>query len=210
MGVKANVGKEFLSLVDMFKNTPQSKFVNPHTVKLSYLTMRNLKSHINASNMKKLRPKQDVTSEQHCSCENQNRVCPVNGQCKTDNVVYEALVKTTHVSKSYIGMTSRTFIERWKEHKGNIKHRHQKGTKLSSFIWKQKDFGEKIEMNDIKWCLKSKAVPYRAGSRFCDTCISEKTHIALADPKEILNSRKEIVSKCPHKRYFKLKFYKPP
>ena len=42
--------------------------------------------------------------------------------------------------KSYIGMTSRPFIERFKEHKGNIKHKHQKGTKLSSYVWKQKDF----------------------------------------------------------------------
>ena len=49
-----------------------------------------------------------------------------------------------------------------------------------------------------------------AGSRYCDTCLSEKTHIALANPGEVLNSRKEIVGKCPHKREFKLKFYKPP
>ena len=63
-------------------------------------------------NMKKLKPKQNDTSEQDCSCENQYSVCPVNGQCKTDNVVYEALVKTSHVSKSYIGITSRTFKER--------------------------------------------------------------------------------------------------
>ena len=58
--------------------------------------------------------------------------------------------------------------------------------------------------------LKTKAVPYRAGARYCDTCLSEKTHIALANPNEVLNSRKEIVGKCPHKREFKLKFYKPP
>ena len=210
MAVKTKVGKEFLSLVDMFKNTPQSKYINRHCVKLSYSTMRNLKSHINASNRKKLNLKEHSTSEQQCNCENQNMVCPVNGQCKTENVVYEAQVKTSRISKSYIGMTSRSFIERWKEHRGNIKYKHQKGTKLSSFIWNQKEFGESINIGDIKWSLKSKAVPYRAGSRFCDTCLSEKTHIALANPKDILNSRKEIVSKCPHKRYFKLKFFKPP
>ena len=107
-------------------------------------------------------------------------------------------------------MTSRPFIERFKEHKGNVKHKHQKGTKLSSYVWKQKDFGIDIKFNDIKWCLKAKAVSYRAGARFCDTCISEKTHIALSYPNDILNSRREIVSKCPHKRKFRLKFYKPP
>ena len=107
-------------------------------------------------------------------------------------------------------MTSRPFIERWKEHRGNVRYQHQKGTKLSKFIWRQKDFGENINMNDIKWSLRAKAVPYRPGAKYCDTCLLEKTYIALAQPHEILNSRKEIVGKCPHKREFKLKFYKPP
>ena len=64
-------------------------------------------------------------------------------------------------------------------------------------------------MKDISWRIKTKAVPYRAGTRFCDTCLSGKTNIALANPREILNSRKEIVSKCPHKRDFKLKSISP-
>ena len=46
MAVKNNIGKEFLSLIDMFKNSPQGKYINRHTVKLSYSTMPNLKSHI--------------------------------------------------------------------------------------------------------------------------------------------------------------------
>ena len=128
----------------------------------------------------------------------------------TNNVVYSAEVKTNYTTKSYIGMTGRPFIERYKEHRGNMRHKHQKGTKLSNFIWKQKEFGQNIKIEDIKWSLKAKAVPYRAGARYCDTCLSEKTQIALANPSEILNSRKEIVGKCPHKRAFKLKFYKPP
>ena len=86
----------------------------------------------------------------------------------------------------------------------------QNGTKLSKFIWSQRDLGNHIDMSNIKWTLKTKAIPYRAGNRYCDTCLSETTHIALAEPSEILNSRKEIVNKCPHKRNFKLKFYKPP
>ena len=49
--VRSNVGKDFLSLVDLFKNTPQGKYINRHIVKLSYSTMRNLKSHVAASNL---------------------------------------------------------------------------------------------------------------------------------------------------------------
>ena len=87
---------------------------------------------------------------------------------------------------------------------------HKSVSRLEIFVWKQVDFGENIKIDDIKWSLKSKTVPYRAGAKYCDTCLTEKTYIALSEPNDILNSRKEIVSKCPHKRYFKLKFYKPP
>ena len=210
MAVKINVGKEFLSLLDMFKGTPQGKQINRHKIKLSYSTMKNLSSHITASNLKRLKPKTASKPLQDCNCPNENIECPVDGQCMISNVVYEAEIKTQHSTKSYIGMTGCTFITRWKEHRGNLRYKHQKGTKLSNFVWKQKDFGKNIEMKDIKWSLKAKTAPYKAGARFCDTCLSEKTHIALANPSQILNSRKEIVSKCPHKRDFKLKFFKPP
>ena len=207
MAVKNKIGKEFLTIVDMFKGSPQGKVINRHTIKLSYSTMRNVKSHITSSNLKKLNSSQNVTPVSECKCAQ----CPVNGECSTNNVVYQADIKTKSTTKSYIGMTARTFIERWKEHRGNIRHKHQQGTKLSHYVWKQNtEFGEKISMENIKWSLKSKTTPYRAGARYCDTCLSEKTHIALANPSEILNSRKEIVSKCPHKRYFKLKYFKPP
>ena len=210
VAVKSNIGKEFLSLIDTFKNSLQGKYINRHSIKLSYSTMKNLGSHIAASNLKKVKQNPVKTTENTCKCENQQMQCPVNGQCMTDNVVYEAQVKTRYTTKSYIGMTGRPFFERWKEHRGNLKHKHQKGTKLSNFIWKQKESGEHIDIQNIKWSLKAKAMPYQPGARFCDTCLCEKTHIALSNPQDILNTRKEIVSKCPHKREFKLKYFKPP
>ena len=69
-------------------------------------------------------------------------------------------------------MTSRPFTQRFENRKGNNKHKHQKGTKLSSYVWKQKDFWENTKNNDIKWRLNTKAVPHMAGARFCDICIS--------------------------------------
>ena len=112
--------------------------------------MRNIKSHISASNLKKLNQNLVKKPESPCNCENEERQCPVNGNCKLDNVVYEAKVKSRNATKTYIGMTSRPFIERWKEHRGNIRHKHQNGTKLSKFVWKQKDFGEQIDIADIE------------------------------------------------------------
>ena len=174
--------------------------------------MPNLKSHIMSSNRKKLNQNQTKIPEQTCKCDQDKEIeqCPVNDDCMTDNVVYCAEVTTRYNTKSYIGMSGRPFIKRWKEHRGNIRHPHQKGTKLSKYVHKQKEFGENINIKDIKWSLKAKAIPYTAGKKFCDTCISEKTFIALACPDNILNSRKEIVSKCPHKWNFKLKHFKPP
>ena len=147
---------------------------------------------------------------EQCKCDKEIIQCPVSNKCMRSNIVYEAKVKTRYTTKSYIGMTGRNFISRWKEHRGNIRHKHQKGTKLSNYIWKQKNFGENIQIEDLERNIKSKSVPYKPGARYCDTCLCEKTHIALSNPSEILNSRKEIVSKCPHKRNFKLCFYKPP
>ena len=160
--------------------------------------------------MKKLKLEQSETSDEICRCESQDMTCPVEGKCTTENVVYEAQVKVKNTIKSYIGMTSRPFIERWKEHRGNIRYKHQKGTKLSSFVWNQKKFGENIEIDDIKFKLKAKTSTYKPGAKFCGTCLSEKTYIALCNPKHTLNSRTEIVSKCIHRKYFKLKYLKPP
>ena len=61
----------------------------------SYSTTRNIKSHISASNFKKLKPSQPQNLE-NCKCEKQ---CPVNGDCTVQNVVYQAVVKTRYTSK---------------------------------------------------------------------------------------------------------------
>ena len=111
--------------------------------------MRNIKSHITASNFKKLNPIQTELVDQ-CKCANENIQCPVSNQCMTDNVVYEAKVETRHATKSYIGMTGRKFIDRWKEHRGNLRHKHQKGTKLSNYVWKQKEFGENTQIENTR------------------------------------------------------------
>ena len=77
MALKANIGKEFLSLIDMFKNTPQGKFINRHEIKLSYSTMRNLKSHINSSNLKKLNSNKPELVNDPCHCTVKMKICNV-------------------------------------------------------------------------------------------------------------------------------------
>ena len=81
---------------------------------------------------------------------NENLQCLVDKQCMTSNVVYKAEVKRKFGTKSYIGMSARPFITRWKEHRGNFRHKHQKGTKLPNHVHQQIDQGEIIELKDIK------------------------------------------------------------
>ena len=103
-------------------------------MKLSYSTMRNVKSHISSSNLKKLNPISQESTDLNCKCDEVPMQCPVSGECTSGNVVYQAKVNSKFAVKSYIGMTARPFIERWKEHRGNIRHKHQQGTKLSNFV----------------------------------------------------------------------------
>ena len=115
----------------MFKNTPQGKYINRHNIKLNYSTTRNIKSHISASNSKKFRSSQVEPNEQYKFAK-KNIQCPVSSNCMSRIIVYEAKVKTRYATKSYIGMTGRTFTSRWKEYRGNFRHKNQKGTKLSN------------------------------------------------------------------------------
>ena len=49
----------------------------------------------------------------------------------------------------------------------------------SHVVWKQiTDFEEKIKIENIKRSIKSKATPYRANARYCDTYLAEKTWVS--------------------------------
>ena len=49
-----------------------------------------------------------------------------------------------------------------------------------------------------------KSHKYVCGSRRYDLCICEKLLIARTDPKVLLNSRDDLVSKCRHRNKFTL------
>ena len=72
---------------------------------------------------------------------------------------------------------------------------------LSTHVWALKDAGKE---HDISWNIRAKTGVYTAGAKFCDVCLTEKTHIMLAEPKESLNIRSEILNTCRHKSKFTL------
>ena len=101
----------------------------------------------------------------------------------------------------YIGSTGGTFKGRYGGHKYSLKHRNTNSTALSTYVWAQRDKGKNCE---ISWKIRAKTGVYTAGAKFCDLCLTEKTHIMLADPLESLNVQTEILNKCRHMAKFTL------
>ena len=97
----------------------------------------------------------------------------------------------------------RSFKERFYEHKmafKNEKSGHQ--TALSRHIWKLKKAGKNF---DIKWRIKARAPTYKSGSHKCMLCLKEKSAISLCPPKQLINKRTELLSKCIHRFNFELR-----
>ena len=47
----------------------------------------------------------------------------------------------------------------------------------------------------MKWCIKTKAKPYKCGSQKCDLCLDEKVAIARFKEVALLNKQTELISK---------------
>ena len=90
MNMKTNIGKTFLKLVKkhFLRNKSFHKIFNRNTIKISYSCMRNISSIIASHNISVLRPK---AKEYGCNCRNKES-CPLQNQCLTPKVIYEATV----------------------------------------------------------------------------------------------------------------------
>ena len=203
--VQTNVGRKFLQLLDKHfpKNSPLHKIMNRNLVKISYSTTKNMQRHLDAHNKKVLAGEEADANARMCNCRGGPEQCPLQGKCLIKSVVYEAEVETAINTKTYYGLTERTFKDRFNQHQSDIRHeKNRHSTALSSYVHSLKD--ENIPYT-IKWKINSRAYPYQCGGRQCDLCLQEKLVICLADPEKTLNSRTEIVSKCRHKRKFTLR-----
>ena len=115
--VKTNVGKTFLNLVDKHfpPSNPLHNVFNRNNVKVSYSCMQNIKSTISSHNHKLL--SDPPAASDQCNCQNVNQ-CPLNGKCLAESIVYKAEIRSQHdgLVKTYIGMTSNIFKERYRNH----------------------------------------------------------------------------------------------
>ena len=199
--VKTKFGRVFRNLV-MKHFTPDHKFFkifNKNTLKISYSCLPNIKSIINSHNRKLTMDDKDRTIE-GCNCRNK-QACPLEGKCLTTNLVYKAEVRlenSTKEPKLYIGSTCNSFKQRYYGHKASFdKPNLENSTQLSKYIWKLK---RKKQDYQIKWTILKKSRQKRPNIKLCYICNLERMAIATAKRKNLLNSRNELVTKCPHNK----------
>ena len=127
----------------------------------------------------------------------------MQGNCLTSSVVYQATVTAPQKPvRTYVGLTKRTFKDRFNSHKYDMRHEKGEGTCLSKYVWD--DFKHAGFSHEIKWKTLDKCSSYQPGSGTCHLCLTEKFRILNSDPSTSLNKRSELVSKCRHSDLFKL------
>ena len=100
----------------------------------------------------------------------------------------------------YIGSTSTTFKERFRNHKKSIANPlYATNTALSKYVWSLK---EKNKEYNIKWDIVKQVPSYKSGGKQCSLCSNEKLYILKAEKGSILNKRSELFSRCIHRRRF--------
>ena len=127
----------------------------------------------------------------------------MEGDCQAHGLVYKATVTTQeNFTYKYVGLTERSFQERYRKHLSNFRTRNRKNkTTLSEKIWNLEDRGVDFE---IKWEILQRAKPYHSGSEDCYLCLTEVYYILYLPQEADLNSRTEFMNKCRHTNKFKL------
>lgn len=202
-----SIGRTFLHLLDECfpKNSILHKIFNRNNVKVSYSCTDNIQKIINKHN-KRITKKPSPIPQKTCNCRIKAD-CPMNGQCLTKGLIYQATVTTNQSERTYIGLTENTFKTRFSSHKhtfNNPDKRH--ATELSSHIWTLKDKG--ITFN-LSWRIVKKASPCNTLSAKCHLCLWEKYFIIYKPSMASLNKRREMISTCRHSKKHKLQAIAP-
>ena len=206
--VETNVGKEFLRLVRQHfpPNNKYHKIFNSNTLKVSYSCMPNIGAVISSHN-KKILGESKKLERGTCNCRRSRGNCPLNDECLTTNVLYEAEVSSTepnyHIDP-YVGITEPEFKTRLNNHNKEFNNeQYANATQLSKKIWEIKRRGFDFE---VKWRILKQLPGYNPANKKCLLCIGEKLEI-LERNEHLLNKRSELISKCRHKAKFLLNKY---
>lgn len=134
----------------------------------------------------------------NCNC--RNKLCPLDGNCLTPGVIYQATVtrQDNHKDETYIGLMEGPFKTRFNAHICSFRNEHQRSaTTLSQYIWSLID--KKVQYS-TKWKILARAKSYSTSSKRCNLCLTEKYFIISKPAMSSLNNRNELVSSCRHKR----------
>ena len=130
----------------------------------------------------------------------------MNGRCNLNNVIYQAIISAKENitdKKTYIGLASTKWKERFFNHYFTFSHEHLKNhTALSKHFWFLKNKGLTPE---IEWSILRKSnTPISFNGRR-NLCLEEKIYILKYKyPDKLLNKRSELIARCRHKTKFKL------
>ena len=120
---------------------PWRKYINNHTLKISYSCTRNMAVHISSHNKRVIASSSNKTDD-GCNCQSEKTKlkrlrtaleipenqtwqppdwfigsCPLDKKCKTDSLVYKATVTSKKSGNmDYYGLTANTFKERYNSH----------------------------------------------------------------------------------------------
>ena len=118
--VSTNIGKEFFKLINLHfpENHVLRPIINRNSVKVSYSCLPNIGKIISSHNSKIL--KNEDMEPDPCNC-NPPDTCPVEGQCGTKGIIYQAKVSTqTGEKATYVGLSANKFISRFHQHRSNF------------------------------------------------------------------------------------------
>ena len=203
--VVTNIARKFLNMIEKHfpKNSEFHKYFNKNNIKVSYSTMPNMAAIIASHNKMLTRPI-NQTMETECNCR-KPKECALRGKCLTENIVYKCKVQTTNSTKEYIGITASSFKTRYTAHKASFTHEDKAhNTALSTYIWNLKNRNTEYKTN---WSILKQTPSYSRNVRQCQLCLTEKTYISIAEKKDTLNKRNEIISKCRHRDKLLLKHW---
>ena len=163
--------------------------------------MPNMERLVQADNSKKRKVIVYNIGGAGCNCTDKPS-CPVNGTCKSQNVVYQARVTSEGQEESYIGLTSTEFKTRFTNHKSsfNVPDRRN-STELSKHVWDLKDNRKDFH---IQWKIVCQANPYNNVTKKCNLCLAEKYYIICHPGMASLNKRTEFLAKRRHERAYLL------
>jgi hypothetical protein len=196
--VSTNVAKYFLTLVDKHfpRNHKFKKLFNRNNLKVSYSCMRNMQSIVTSHNRKILNEKPQEEPERTCNC-SRNATCPMNGNCLSENTIYSGKITSSlpnYGQKEYAGLSAPPWKGRFNTHTYSFNHRDAAKCEIANEVWRIKDLGGTF---DIQWSILGHAAAYNPESNKCNLCLNEKLYIN-ENVDRLLNTRKELVSKCRH------------